>query len=126
MKTTQYRIGRCYDLAFDLGEDIDRAVAELCRRENIDTGVITAGLGGFGRFCLSFPEPEGRSERSWQNVVLQLSSVQGDIINGRPELSAVVTVDGNEPLTWAGRVEPGSERLFYCELMLTELLPDSD
>lgn len=126
MKTTQYRIGRCYDLTFEPGEDIDHAAAELCRRENIDMGAVTAGLGGFGRFCLSFPEQEGRSERSWKDVVLQLSSVQGIIAGGRPELSAAVTVDGNEPLTWAGRVEPGSERLFYCELMLMELLPAGD
>ncbi len=123
MRAASYHPGRSYDLTFERGEDINEAIRTLCRTEGIDEAVVTAGLGGFGHFCLEFPGIDAPTQRSWQDVVLQLSAVQGFVRGGEPQLTATVTVDGSDPLTWSGRVGDGSARLFYCELMLTELIP---
>ncbi len=125
MKVTEYRFGRSFDIELAIGEDIRAAVAALCRNEGVETGVLTSGLGGFDRFCLSFPNTPSRDVRSWNGQILQLSAVQGFVSDGVPEIYATVTVDGSDPLTWSGRVEDGTARKFYCEMMLTELLPVS-
>lgn len=123
MKIREYRMGRSFDIQLEYGEGIRQAVEQVCRAEGVAGGLVSAGLGGFGRFEMSFAGREARDRRSWADLVLQLSAVQGFILEGETLVSATVTIDGKEPLTWCGRVEDGCERLFYGELMLTELLP---
>lgn len=64
-------------------------------------------LGGFGRFTLNY---SGRPGQSWRDCVLQLASVQGMIMQGHPQIHAVVTLDGRDGITrvgWVGDGVPG-------------------
>ena len=45
------------------------------------------------------------------------------IMQGHPQIHAVVTLDGRDGITRVGWVGDGCTRLFYCELMVQELLP---
>ena len=120
MLCQQMRIGRCFDLLLDYGEDINAALRDLSQREGISTAVISAGLGGFNRFVLSYSQRPGDL---WEDQVLQLASVQGMILNGEPQVNAVVTLDGRDGITRAGRCEDGCKRLFYGQFLVQELLP---
>lgn len=120
MHFQQMRTGRCFDILLDYGEDINTPLRELAKREGISTAVVTAGLGGFNRFALGYAQ--GDSDR-WEEHVLQLASVQGMLLNGEPQIHAVVTLDGLEGITRAGRCEDGCKRLFYGQFLVQELLP---
>ncbi len=117
MRCTEMKPGRRYDMELGYGEDINQALRDLAEKEHITTAVITAGLGGFDRFVLEYSHAPSQN---WSDCVLQLASVQGLIINGEPRVHAVVTLDG---ITRVGKVADGCTRLFYCELMVQELLP---
>jgi predicted DNA-binding protein with PD1-like motif len=119
MRCTEKKFGRCFDITLDYGEEINEALRDLARRENIENAVITSGLGGFDQFSLDY---SGRAGQRWTNCVLQLASVQGMIVHGEPQVHAVVTLDGRDGITRVGRVGEGSRRLFYCEMMVQELL----
>lgn len=119
MRCRQLIPGRRFDVLLHYGEDINEALLELARDEQIETAVITAGLGGFDRFSLQYPEGQDQ----WSGCVLQLAAVQGVIEGGLPRVHAVVTLDGRDGITRAGRCGSECRRLFYCELMVQELLP---
>ena len=59
MRCMRMAPGRRFDLELDPGEDLIQALRELADQEHIDTAVITAGLGGFGRFTLGAPARVG-------------------------------------------------------------------
>ncbi len=120
MRCQEMRTGRCFDVLLDYGEDINAPLRDLARREGITTAVVTAGLGGFNRFALGYAQRPGDL---WEDHVLQLASVQGMIIDGEPQIHAVVTLDGLEGITRAGRCEDGCQRLFYGQFLVQELLP---
>lgn len=120
MQCNEVRVGRCYDVLLDYGEDINQALENLARKERIDTAVITSGLGGFDKFTLHY---SAAPSQSWSDCVLQLASVQGMIVHGQPQVHAAVTLDGRDGITRAGRCGDNCTRLFYCELMVQELLP---
>lgn len=119
MRHRQMLPGRRFDLQLDYGEDLNQALLKLARREGIESAVITAGLGGFDRFALQYPE----GHNQWKDCVLQLAAVQGLIVDGIPRVHAVVTLDGRDGITRVGRCRDGCHRLFYCEMMVQELIP---
>lgn len=120
MTCTEWKPGRRYDIQLDKGEDINEALRELARREHIANAVITSGLGGFDHFSLVY---SGAEPQEWGDCVLQLAAVQGMIQEGEPQVHAVVTLDGRDGITRVGRAGAGCTRLFYCEMLVQELLP---
>ncbi len=120
MRCREMKAGRRFDVELDYGEEINAALRALAQKEQIETAVITAGLGGFNRFALSCSDCPAQS---WSDCVLQLAAVQGMILHGEPQVHAAVTLDGRDGITRVGRVGEGSTRLFYCEMLVQELLP---
>lgn len=123
----QYRsgtLGRQFNLLLHTGEDILPVIQDTVDRENIQNGVIVAGLGGFDQYTLQFlsRDADCAATKHWSDVVLQLSSLQGIVENGRVRIGSSVSVDGTAPLTYTGEAGCGCKKLFYCQMMLWEVL----
>lgn len=120
MRCVEMKPGRSYDVLLKYSQGITEALRELVEKEGIENGYISAGLGGFDRFALRYADG---AEARWDGAILQLSSVEGFIEDGRVQVYASVTQDGADKVTRGGLVEDGTTRMFYCELFVQELLP---
>ena len=117
-------LGRKFNILLETGEDILTVVRDIITKENVKNGIIVSGLGGFNYYTLNFPTlNQGEHiSKSWEDTVLQLSSLQGSIDSGNIKISSCVSVDGTAPLTYAGLIDSGCKKFFYCQLMLIEIL----
>lgn len=125
MKYRTGRQGRCYNMLLDLGEDVIKEIQNLAEREGIRNGVISAGLGGFGKYGLLIPAIDEKAEKEqvWEQT-LQISSLQGCIREGKAEVYSVLSPDAPEPSAFAGKNMPVASRKFYCQMMICEVLYD--
>ena len=119
MNCQEVKTGRSYDVLLDFEEDINEALAKLAEEEGIRDAMVTSGLGGFNSFTLQYP---AEKSQHWDHCILQLASVQGFIRDGVPQIGVTVTLDGRDGITRTGVCSTDCRRLFYCEMMVTELL----
>jgi len=112
---------RLHILRLDPGDDLLDCVNALIKKEGIVNGAVVSGIGTFSSCCLhsvtttGYP-PVERFDR-WEDVPMELASVDGIIANGMPHLHAVVSDDKG---TYAGHVEPGCVILYLGELLIAE------
>lgn len=128
MRYTQGTLGRMYILNLHRGEDVQQEVERLVRTAGIRDGVVCAGLGGFDGYELRMPggSAGGKTVRRWDQVLLQLSSLQGVIEDGRPVLYSVISLDDQEPETFAGQNTGHGTRKFYCQIMIWEIVYEKE
>lgn len=116
-------IKRVFNIILDLGEDILEELQKIIDGQNIKTGIIAAGLGGFNNYALCFSSKDGdiKFGRRWNDMVLQLSSLQGFVENGIPHVHCSVSIDGEQAYTYTGHLDAGSTKFFYCQILLLEI-----
>ena len=112
-------------LRLDTGDDLLGCVNELIENEKIKNGAVISGIGTFDHCVMhmvmttSFPVVEHFEK--WDDKPLELSSVDGLIVDGKPHLHMVVSDYKN---AYSGNVEPGCRILYLGELLIMEYIAD--
>ena len=117
--------GRTFVLRMERGDLLREAISDLCNKENINTAVILSGIATFDivnmqmtnsvRYPITYDEIK-------LNEPLELSSLDGTIINKQPHLHGTI---GNAAHTWAGHLLDGCRILYLGEIVIQELCDDT-
>ena len=114
--------GRVLLIHLTKGEDILHSVTKAAKDAGITSGVVVSGIGSLRKFHYHYI---GTTDDKPQDVFetveapLELASLQGAILEGKPHLHAVVSQKGTN--TWSGHVEDGCEVQYLAEICIVEL-----
>jgi len=115
-------IGRVFVLRLDQGDMVLESINQLIADEGIKDAVVVSGIGTLDKCTLhmvmttGYP-PVEHFER-WDDVPLELASIDGIIANGEPHLHAVVS---DSEKAYAGHLEPGCRVLYLAEIVIVEV-----
>jgi predicted DNA-binding protein with PD1-like motif len=110
-------------VSFRRGDYIIEELRELFKREGIDAGLITSGIGSFDVCNLhtitGTTLPPGERYFSLEGP-LEVGSLQGSVAGGEPHIHVVLHDVGHDHVH-IGHLEPGSRCCFRVELGIIAL-----
>jgi len=107
------------------GDDLLRALEQVCREHNITLGEVRA-LGAVTRARVGYYDQEKREYYFLElDQPLEILALVGNVSlkDGRPMVHAHVTLGDNTGRTWGGHLGEGTP-VFACEFALYEHLAD--
>jgi len=108
------------------GDDLLGCVRQAIAEHGIHSGAVISGIGTIDQCVLHYvtdaDNAKGIHYQKWDNVMFEVTGLQGIIANGEPHLHMVVSDTQN---AWAGHVEPGCRTLFLCEILIMVFDQDS-
>ena len=114
--------GRVLVLRFDPGDLLLESIAEAVVSEGFESAVVVSGIGTLDRCYLHAVTTTGYPTREqrlvWENVPLELLSLNGIVAGGEPHLHAVVS---DARGAYGGHVEKGCRVLYLAEIVVAEL-----
>ena len=105
-------------LGFARGDYFLEGIVEAAKREKIVHGAVISGMGTFDKCRMHFTTNPGlppHDEFVELEGALELVSVHGMIVNGKPHLHMTV---GDMQRTWAGHLEEGCRVLYLAEVVI--------
>ena len=117
------RTGRTFVLSLDQGEYVLESINDLIQKESIVNGVVVSGIGTLDKCILHMITTTGYPPveyfAKYDDVPLELVSIQGIIADGMPHLHCAVS---DTEKAYAGHLENGCRVLYLCEVVIHELL----
>lgn len=114
--------GRTFILRLDRGDYVLESIMELIRKEDIKDAVVVSGIGSLDECVIHLVTgsevPYQEYYKRWSNQPLELASISGLIIDGRPHLHTVVS---DKESACAGHLEKGCRILCLGEIVIAEL-----
>ncbi|MDR2570648.1 MAG: DNA-binding protein [Oscillospiraceae bacterium] len=116
------RTGRALLLHLTKGDDLLKCIEQGAKDAGIQSGIVTSGIGSLRKFHYHYimattDEPEDAFELIERPM--ELSSLQGIILEGKAHLHVVVSEAGNK--SYSGHLEEGSEVQYLAEISILEL-----
>lgn len=105
-------------IGFGRGDLFLEGINEAIRVRNIINGAVVSGMGTFDKCRMHFTTNPGlppHDEFVELEGALELVSVHGLIVNGKPHLHMTV---GDMKRTWAGHLEEGCRVLYLAEVAI--------
>lgn len=115
------KIGRVFVLSFDRGEKLLEGIKNAIDEAGIKNAVLLSAIGTldkavYHRITTTAEPPE--DETLVLEGPIELSTVDGMIVNGEPHFHMVFT---DLEKTYSGHLEEGSTVLYLAELVLAEI-----
>jgi len=117
----QGRVTEIICVGFGRGDLFLEGICEAVRKQHIVHGAVISGMGTFDTCRMHFTTNPGlppHDEFIELHGALELVSVQGLIVNGKPHLHMTV---GDLKRTWAGHLEEGCRVLYLAEVAIARL-----
>lgn len=116
-------VGRSLFVHLTAGDDVLLSIREACRKNNIQTGILTSGIGSMSQihyhYILSTDE-KPRDEFETVKSPLELINLQGVILEGEPHIHMMATESGHQ--AYAGHLEEGCLVQYLVEISILEIL----
>jgi predicted DNA-binding protein with PD1-like motif len=112
---------KIYTIGFEPGEMLLEKIEKAIKENNIRNGAVISGIGTLKRCNMHYVTHTGFPPKDVIYTLeepLELLSVNGLIIEGKPHLHIVVS-KGREK-TWGGHLEHESEVLYLAEVAIME------
>lgn len=119
---TSNSIGRTFIINLERGDLLREALADLAVKENVENAVIVSGIATFDEVNMQMTTTyDYPIEYKVVNLrePLELSSLDGTIINFEPHIHGVVS---NPDKTWAGHILEGCRILYLAEVIVQEIV----
>jgi hypothetical protein len=113
--------GRIFALRFDPGDDLLVGINAFIQKESVQEAYMASAIGTLDHCVLhmvmttSYP-PVEYFER-WEDQPLEISSIAGLIVEGKPHLHMVVS---DHEKAYSGHIEKGCRVLYLAEVVIVE------
>lgn len=110
-------------VVFERDDLLLEGLAEVTRREGLDTAAIISGIGSLQRINLHtfarFEHPPEEKSLSFTGAI-EIGAIQGSVIGG--EVHAHITFyHWDSQASWVGHLDPGSVVAYLAEVSLVEV-----
>ena len=119
---THESIQRYHAIRLDQGDDLLESINKFIKERNISDGAVVSGIGTLDQCCMHFVtainDPKQMDFKKWNDVPLEIASIDGIVADGEPHLHMVISTTDR---AWAGHVEPGCRILYLGEILFIEI-----
>ena len=106
----------------DEGDEITESVKDLIKENNIRNGIVVSAMGtlssGVTHYITTTGYPSSFEFKRLENAPIELSSIDGLIVDGVPHLHTVIS---DPEGTYSGHLEPGCKVLYAFEMAVIEV-----
>lgn len=116
------KTGRILFIHLDKGDDVLKSIAEASEKNGIQTGIVTSGIGSLQQVSYHYigaTSDKPQDEYLTLQKPLELVSLQGIILEGKPHLHAMVAEEGKK--CHAGHMEEGCLVQYLAEVSIIEV-----
>ena len=123
MKTfVSNKIGRIFFVRMEEGDEVTACIKDLIRDSGIRNGIVVSAMGtlseGVTHYITTTGYPSSFDFKRLENTPIELSSIDGLIVDGVPHLHTVIS---DPEGTYSGHLEPGCKVLYAFEMAIIEV-----
>ena len=114
--------GRVLLLHLTVGDDVRQCIEDACKKNGIQTGVVTSGIGSMRKIYYHYTAATTEKPEDVYETVekpMELVSLQGIVLEGEPHLHMLATEGGHN--VYSGHMELGCEVQYLVEISVTEV-----